>query len=430
MAENDDSGLRSDETGPREPNPEAGAEAVPETETAAESELEAAAGSRRPAPPRRRPKAPPVPRPADLLNVAVDAVVPLAAGLVAALLGLLLVVGAGLSGVAVQDAGPGAYFAAASWLTASSLGTPFGGSFSESISLGGFGGGDINTAYGLTARAAVWLITVLILFLAFRAARARERGAGSRTLAQVFAKCLAPAVLTSVVLLILALTTQQSSLFGSDALFGGDTGDGLTTTQHGTFGIDTPLVFVGPLLLVLAAALIGRISVWMNAAGSAADPQALRLRSQWALWLPSLRVAWLQIRVIVTLASVGLWFFVAVEAGTDSNAADHPLVFVLAAIVLILNLGIYGMFAGFGVTFYAAASALGGSLTGGGAGGSGFGGGSGAGGGPGFGGGPGSGGGPGLGGGSGLGGEREPTPTAVPCRSVPAVETAATRSAS
>ena len=320
-----------------------------------------------PAPPARV-KGAPLIRLGELIPAAVDAVVPLAAGLLAVVLGLLLVVGVGLSGVSVQSAGAGDYFAGASWLTASSLGTPFGGGMSDSVA--GLGSASFSSSSGVTLRAAVWLVTVLILFLAFHAARRRERRAHRGRFAQLVVRSLLPALLTSILLLILALTTQRTSVFGLGGLFGGgndvDAGSGLSVTQNGSFGIDTPLVFVGPLLLVLVVALIARISVWIQAPESRDDPLAQRVRTQWDLWRPSLRVAWLQLRIIVTLSSLAAWFYIAVQAGTDSNSSDHPLVYVLGALVLILNLGIYGMFAGFGVTLYATAATLGGSLGGGG----------------------------------------------------------------
>jgi hypothetical protein len=313
-----------------------------------------------------RPKGEPLIRLSELVPAAVDAVVPLAAGLLAVVLGLLLVVGVGLSGVSVQGAGAGDYFAAASWLTASSLGTPFGGGFTESI--GGIGSDSFTSTEAITARAVVWLVTVLILFLAFRGARRRERREHSRSLTQLVARSVLPAVLTSVVLLVLALTTQRANVFGTGNLLGGDVGDeagsGVSINQSGRFGIDTPLVFVGPLLIVLLFTVLARVSVWIQAPESLNDPRARGLGTQWDLWRPSARVAWLQLRIIVTLSSIAAWFYVAVQAGNDSNSADHPLVFVLAALVLILNLGLYGMFAGFGVTLYATASAFGGGLSG------------------------------------------------------------------
>lgn len=337
-------------------------------------------------PPPARVKGAPLIRLTDLISAAVDAVVPLAAGLVAVVLGLLLVVGVGLSGVNVQSAGAADYFGAASWLTAGSLGTPFGGGFVESI--GGLGSGNFSITLAVTVRAAVWLVTVLILFLAFRAARRRERRSHSVRFAQLVARSVLPALLTSIALLILALTTQNANVFGTgDLLSGGSdtsssapSGLDIAITQNGNYGIDTPLVFVGPLLLVLAVTLIARISVWIQAPESGGDPLAGRLRAQWDLWRPALRVTWLQTRIIVTLASLAAWFYVAVEAGSDSNSSDHPLVYVLGALVLILNLGIYGMFAGFGVTLYATAAGLSGGGLGGGLGGAGgLGGGSGSG---------------------------------------------------
>jgi hypothetical protein len=310
----------------------------------------------------------PAPRPAGLplirafeLGPAVlDAALPLLVAIVACVVGLLLVVAVGLSGVHLDNAGPADYLSVASWLTASSLGAPLGGSSSAASSdLGGsdFGFSDLNATVSVSLRFAVLLFTALILILGYRAARRRERATASVSLGQLVARAALPAIATSLILLVLGLATHRTSAFETQGLLdpGGDAG-----SSSGKVGIETPYVFLGPLLLVFAVALIGRLGAWMQASSNA-DVRAHRLRATVAAWTPAWRTVWLQLRIIGVLAGVGLWVYVIIEAPSDSSTNSHSLAFIFGALVLILNLSVYGMFAGFGATLFITLSGLGGT---------------------------------------------------------------------
>jgi len=298
---------------------------------------------------------------AELLPAARDGLLALAAAFVMALIAIVLVVLVGFNGSNVH-VGFGDYFSTALWLTASSLGAPLSGTISESMNLGsgtsGLASGDLSFAMSLSLRLTVWLLTIIVLLLSYRFARQREREAPSSSLGQVVARAALPAVAVSVALLILALVTRRSDPFGATGYLNGSTGntDGLQGAS-GSLGIDAPLVLLGPLLLVFALALLARLGVWIHL--MSADPHAMRLRTQLARWTPSLRVAWLQMRVIGTLVAVGIWVYLAYEVIAQHELSHGGVAALLAGLFLLPNFAVYGTFMGFGVTLYASVTGLG-----------------------------------------------------------------------
>jgi len=298
---------------------------------------------------------------ADLLPAARDGLLALAAAFVMALLAVVLVVLVGFNGSNVH-VGFGDYFSTALWLTASSLGAPLSGSISESMNLGsdtsGLASGNLSFAMSLSLRLTVWLLTIIVLLLTYRFARQREREAPSFSLGQVVARAALPAVAVSAALLILALVTRRSDPFGAMGYLNGSTG-GTAGLQgaSGSLGIDTPLVFLGPLLLVFALALLARLGVWIHL--MSADPHAMRMRTQFGRWTPSFRVAWLQMRVIGTLVAVGIWVYLAYEVISQHELSHGGVAALLAGLFLLPNFAVYGTFMGFGVTLYASVTGLG-----------------------------------------------------------------------
>ena len=298
---------------------------------------------------------------ADLLPAARDGLLALAAAFVTALIAVVLVVLVGFNGSNVH-VGFGDYFSTALWLTASSLGAPLTGSISESMNLGsdtsGLASGNLSFAMSLGLRLTVWLLTIIVLLLTYRFARQREREAPSFSLGQVAARAALPAVAVSVALLILALVTRRSDPFGAMGYLSGSTGNTIgLQNASGSLGIDAPLVFLGPLLLVFALALLARLGVWIHL--MSADPHAMRMRTQLNRWTPSFRVAWLQMRVIGTLVAVGIWVYLAYTLVSQHELSHGGVAALLAGLFLLPNFAVYGTFMGFGVTLYASVTGLG-----------------------------------------------------------------------
>jgi hypothetical protein len=301
---------------------------------------------------------------ADVIAAARGGLVALVAGYVVAVLAIVLVIAVGLSSEHV-NAGVGDYLSTSAWLLASSLGVPLSGSISESVDFSSdtssgslFGSGsDLSMSLSISLRITVWLLTIAVLYLVYRAVRGRERTAPSSSLGQLVARAALPAVIVSLGLLILAFATHRSDPFGG-ANYVSSTSSDFGGSASGSVGIDAPLVFLGPLLLVFAAALLGRLGVWIRA--MSADPRAMRMRTQLARWTPSFRVAWLQTRIIGTLVGLGLWVYAAYEIIANHEMSHGGLAALLGGLFLLPNFAIYGTFLGFGVSLYASIGGLGG----------------------------------------------------------------------
>lgn len=297
------------------------------------------------------PQQPPVPaRPAgpppvtgyDLVASAYDALRALAVGFVSVLAALLLIIYAGISNAHV----PGSYaYKLSCWLLGSSLGAPITGSgnLSEDDGLGS----SLSASLSITLRVTVWALTFLVLFLIYVLARRREREAPSRSLGQLFLRSALTGLAVSLILLILALTSQVDNLFDNAAL-GSATGlDGMT----GSIGLSAGFVFLGPLLLTLAAGLLGRSGVWLHAE-TTSDPRAERAKAAINLWRPAVRTAWQQMSVMGTLIAVGLWIWLAVDVFQSSDTGPYRTAILLGLLVLLPNLAVYGTFVGMGVTLF------------------------------------------------------------------------------
>ena len=294
------------------------------------------------------PARPPVLTGVDVVQAVRDGLVGLAAAYAAALIAIVLVVAVGFHGEQV-DAGVGDYLASAGWLTASSLGTPISGTLTATDS-------GISTSIDISLRVTVWLLTITVLYLVYRAVRGRERTAPSVTLGQLVARSLLPAAVVSITLLILSFATHRADPFGGTGyLTATSAGDGVQGVG-GSMSIDAPLVFVGPLLLVFATALVARLGVWIHL--MSADPRATRVRTQLGLWAPTFRVAWLQTRVIGVLVGLGLWIYAVFEVISNHELSHGGLAALIGGMFLLPNFAIYGTLVGFGATLYASAAGL------------------------------------------------------------------------
>lgn len=296
---------------------------------------------------------------ADVLPAVRDGLIALSAAYVTALIAIVLVIAVGLHSQHV-NVSFGDYLTTSAWFTASSLGTPISGSISESVNVGGSGSSSdslvTGVAVNLSLRITIWLLTAVILYLVYRAVRGRERRTPSGSLGQVVARAALPAVVVSVTLLILAFATRSSNPFGGASYLSSTAAAYGGQSVSGSMGIDAPFVFLGPLLLVFAAALLGRLGVWIHS--MSADPRAIRMRMQLSQWTPSIRVAWLQTRVIGALVGIGLWMYAVFEVVSKHELSHGGLAILIGGLFLLPNFAIYGILIGFGVTLYGTASSL------------------------------------------------------------------------
>ncbi|MBR7829723.1 hypothetical protein KDK95_25680 [Actinospica sp. MGRD01-02] len=284
----------------------------------------------------------------DVVQAVRDGLVGLVAAYVAALIAMVLVVTVGFHGEQV-NAGVGDYLASAAWLTASSLGTPISGTMTGADS-------GISMSIGISLRVTVWLLTIIVLYIVYRAVRGRERTAPSVTLGQLVARSALTAAVVSIALLILSFATHRADPFGGTGYLTATSANDGVQGVGGSMSIDAPLVFVGPLLLVFVTALVARLGVWIHL--MSADPRAARVRTQLGLWAPSFRVAWLQTRVIGALVGVGLWIYAVFEVVSNHELSHGGLAALIGGLFLLPNFAIYGTFVGFGVTLYASAAGL------------------------------------------------------------------------
>jgi hypothetical protein len=206
----------------------------------------------------------------------------------------------------------------------------------------------------------VWLLPFLVLTIAYLLSRRAERKRASAEPWRVLLRALVSGFAASLGLLVLALTSHQNqsgllpsgldtSVPGTSAL------TSLFPTSGGQSGLVAAFVFVGPLLLVFLASLLGRAGVWLQL--PSVDRRVERVRTSLALWAPAARTVWLQARIIGLLAGLVLWIRLFIAAAQDHSMSHHLGVVALVGILLFFNLSVYGAFIGFGVTLSAAAGA-------------------------------------------------------------------------
>ncbi|WP_034264527.1 hypothetical protein [Actinospica robiniae] len=278
----------------------------------------------------------------DFLASAYDAVRALAVGFVSVLVALLLVVYAGIANAHV----PASYaYKLSAWLLGASLGAPITGS--GSLSTDDSEGLGLDASLNITLRITVWALTIVVLFLIYVLARRRERQLPSQNLAQLFLRSALTGLGVSLILMILALTSQVDNAFESNAIRS-DLGFG---AMSGSIGLSPGFVFLGPLLLTLAVGLLGRFGVWLHAE-TTSDARADRVKAAITLWRPAVRTAWQQMSVMGTLIAVGLWIWLAIEAFSDPSTGPYRTALLLGLLVLLPNLAVYGSFIGMGVTLF------------------------------------------------------------------------------
>jgi hypothetical protein len=334
------------------------------------------------------PRRPPLIVGADLLAIIRDALIPL--------LGVLILVFGAVVGMAylitpTAHGGFSDWFASAVMLLAGALGAPS----SLSVS-GGVGGSSSDSGNGFSLDlsftfeidATLWIVAFALFFIWLRQARKRETVSPSISPTQVLARSALSALGVSLVLLVLALVAKTSHLFGlTDALFGsgsgsGDSGNGFssgggdllgngtgsttssnpiiglgTTAPHSSVGVQPGWVFLGPLLIVLAACVIGRLAA--IARRPAGDPGGEWIRKLVAPWRAAAVVAKTQLRAVAVLAGLIVLVYVVYHVLDGHDSGREKTAGVIAAVLLLPNLAVGGGFTGFGVTLFAGTSLAG-----------------------------------------------------------------------
>jgi hypothetical protein len=269
-------------------------------------------------------------QPAGLPYALLDGLIALGAAVLVAVLGLLAVIN---SASAHIHAGPGDFFALAVWLTGASLGVPARESESETIP-----GQHPPLTTTEEVRVTAWLLTVIVLVLVFRLVRRGVRLHPDAGPAYGAVRAMLTTLSATLALLVLALATTRTSIFGLPAE---DLG-GASIHLSSSFGLEPAFVFVGPLLLIAAAALAGAV---------AATQLPRRVARELARWRPVLRVAGRQVAVTGALTSLTLLAYVSAEVGLHGNGSE-TIVVAIGGLLVLPNLAIYGTLGGFGTTFF------------------------------------------------------------------------------
>ena len=297
-----------------------------------------------------------------LALVARDGVLCVAAALAVSLAGLTAIVYTVATRVTVPFSD---FYTWAAWLTGASFGTPVHYAFSGDVGLGDANGQSgsgssglgpslpsLNFADGLELRLTVWMLTLLAVVLAFLLSRRAEGRTGSGQPWRVVLRACGSGVFAALVVLLLAETSNGSQLTspsGSPLLSSlisipGETG-------HGAAGLTAVYAFLGTLLIVFTASLLGRLGVWIRIPHHGRRSE--RARIELARWAPAARTAWLQARIVGLLAGLSLLIYVIVEADGNQSTSAHLFPIVLGGILLFGNLAVYGALGGFGATLYA-----------------------------------------------------------------------------
>jgi hypothetical protein len=225
-----------------------------------------------------------------------------------------------------------------------------------------------------------WIITLGLLWMLARRAGRSETLVPSGSPAQTVARSALPAVAVGLVLFILALVSSTSDLFRiGDNVFGtgsggsGGTGSGTDlgglggtgfsgssgASVHSSISVAPGWVLLGPLLLAAAACLIGRLGA--VARRPEGDPGGEWIRKLTAPWRAAAATVWTQLRAVAVLAGLTLVVYLAYRVATDSAPGREKATAALLVLLLIPNLAVGGMLAGFCVTLFAGAD-LGGAL--------------------------------------------------------------------
>jgi hypothetical protein len=237
----------------------------------------------------------------------------------------------------------------------------------------------------------VWAVTFLLFFLWMRSGRRREAAEPSGSPGQLALRSAVPAFGVSLGLLVLAVASNASNVFGLlNSVFGGlggssgsgsgsggtdpfgnggtdpfgtfgggGSGDSGTAYElgaaapggglHSSIGVSPGWVFFGPLLIAFAAFLVGRFTaVARRAAG---DPGGEWIRRLLAPWRAAARVAWIQLRAVAVLAGVAALAYAEYQALTaDGSSARQKAALAILAVLLLPNLMVGGALIGFCVS--------------------------------------------------------------------------------
>lgn len=283
----------------------------------------------------------------DVVSNALDGLLALAVGLLLALLASLAVISLVSSSA---RGGFGSYVTLAVMLVGGALGVPGRMSLQNHVvgyeATNGSGSGGGLSGLSFSSTTAVWGIAVVLMALmlgsVYLRARRRERSAPSASARQLAARSAVPAVAVSLALLVLALLTQASSLFGYPAVSGDQVNDAI--------GLEPGWTLLGPMLLTGAAAALGRLAAWLPR--QSALPGLDRARAALPGWAPAWHAFWLQLRVVTVLCGLGIWVYTAIDTlnnAGESGRAQAGL--ILGSVLLIPNYGLMGMLVGFGATF-------------------------------------------------------------------------------
>jgi hypothetical protein len=282
---------------------------------------------------------------------AADGLLALVAGLVLALLAVVAVISLASSSVHGTF---GDYVTLAVMLVGGALAVP-----SRITEQGGFPAPS-GSALQSTSVTDIWavavVLTALVLGVVLVQSRRRERSTPSASLGQLAARALIPAVTVSVVLLVLALGTRSSSLFGYPA-------SSSVESLNMSIGLEPGWTLLGPLLLTAAAATVGRLIAWVPR--NASVPGLARARAALPGWGPAWQAFWLQLRVATALCGVGMWVFTVIETLNDpGDSGRAQAALALGSLLLIPNYGLMGMLVGFGATLGSGVGGLTGSIAG------------------------------------------------------------------
>jgi hypothetical protein len=312
----------------------------------------------------------------DVIAAARDALLPLLIVLV-----LMFGVVAGIAALisSTDHGGFQDWFTSAVMLTAGALGAPSSLTFATSAASGSQlsnTGGlsfDFSVGFDLTA----WTVTFALFALWVWRAKRREAAAPSASPSQVLARSALSAVGVSLVLLILALASKASDLFGlSNAILGGTNGStsgggstdpfgggatsssvgisSLGTGTHNSIGVQPGWVFVGPLLIALAACLAGRLAA--VARRPVGDPGGEWVRKLIGPWRGAAVIVRTQSRAVAVLAGVTVLIYAEYQVFNGQASGREKAALALIGLLLVPNFAVGGLLTGIGVTLFAGGS--------------------------------------------------------------------------
>ena len=334
-----------------------------------------------PAPVIRRPPLITVP---DAIASVLDALVPL---VIVMVLTFGVVVGIAMLLTSTAHGGFHDWFISAVILTAGAFGAPTSLSTSSGsnsgISSSDTGGLSFSISENFEINIAAWIITFALFVWWARRARRREAAAPSTSPGQVVARSALSAVGVSLVLLILALVSKASDLYGLSGAALGGTGDTSNSSSgsgtdpfgssgtggdtsglgslgslgggsggaHGSIAVQPGWVFVGPLLVVLAACLVGRLSA--VARRPAGDPGGEWIRKLIAPWRAVGVVVRTQAYAVAALVGPTVLIYAEYHLFNADAPGRVKAAGALVGVLLLPNFAVGGILTGFGVTLFA-----------------------------------------------------------------------------